>query len=98
MRVSRLHVAGQYTYVGMGCASAGCGATYTRVCEANAAIDNMHPCLTADDELCAAFDVPKRMLPAIKPSSHVYGACLPSSPIPGVVVAGALRDLAPHAV
>jgi glycerol kinase len=49
--------------------------------------------LPADTELCAAFGVPPRMLPAILPSSHVYGVCRPDSPLPGVPVAGACGNM-----
>jgi glycerol kinase len=42
------------------------------------------------DELCAAIGVPRSMLPAIKPSSAVYGEA--RGPLHGVPVAGALGD------
>ena len=43
-----------------------------------------------DDELLAAFDIPRAMLPEILPSSHVYGEA--SGDLAGVPVAGALGD------
>lgn len=52
---------------------------------------NIHT-LQWDDKLCGAFNVPKGVLPSIRPSSEVYGTCVPSSPLPGVPVAGILGD------
>jgi len=43
-----------------------------------------------DDELLAAFGVPRSMLPAIKPSSEVYGKA--KGPLNGIPVAGDLGD------
>jgi glycerol kinase len=43
-----------------------------------------------DDELLGAFDVPRAMLPAIRPSSQVYGHA--RGPLHDVPVAGALGD------
>jgi glycerol kinase len=43
-----------------------------------------------DGELLAAFGVPRAMLPAIRPSSHVYGQA--RGPLHGVPVAAALGD------
>jgi glycerol kinase len=43
-----------------------------------------------DDELLAALEVPRAMLPEIRPSSHVYGEA--GGPLHGVPVAGALGD------
>ena len=52
---------------------------------------NIHT-LEWDDELCAAFGVPVAMLPAIRPSSHVFGVCGPHTPLAGVPVGGMLGD------
>lgn len=52
---------------------------------------NIHT-LQWDDALCSAFNVPPQMLPAIKPSSQVYGECASTGPLPGVPVAGILGD------
>ncbi|WP_432991182.1 glycerol kinase GlpK [Dactylosporangium sp. CA-233914] len=43
-----------------------------------------------DDELLALFDVPRAMLPAIRPSSEVYGSA--DAVLPGVPLAAALGD------
>jgi glycerol kinase len=43
-----------------------------------------------DDDLLAAFDIPRAMLPEILPSSHVYGEAIGF--LGGVPVAGALGD------
>ena len=43
-----------------------------------------------DETLLAALDVPRAMLPEIRPSSAVYGEC--GGPLHGVPVAGALGD------
>jgi glycerol kinase len=43
-----------------------------------------------DDELLAALDVPRAMLPEIRPSAEVYGEA--SGPLAGVPVAAALGD------
>jgi glycerol kinase len=43
-----------------------------------------------DDELLAAFDIPRAMLPEILPSSYVYGEA--NGDLAGVPVAGALGD------
>jgi glycerol kinase len=43
-----------------------------------------------DDTLLAAFDVPRAMLPKIKPSAHLYGEG--RGPLAGVPVASALGD------
>jgi len=45
-----------------------------------------------DDEILAAFDVPRSMLPEIKSSSEVYGTVEPSSLLREVPVAGILGD------
>ena len=45
-----------------------------------------------DDEILAAFDVPKSMLPEIKSSSEVYGTAHTSSLLREVPVAGILGD------
>jgi glycerol kinase len=48
-----------------------------------------------DDELLAAFGIPRAMLPEILPSSYVYGEAgdgVPGVPVAGVPVAGALGD------
>ena len=52
---------------------------------------NIHT-LSWDAELCAAWGVPMRWLPAIRPSSAVLGACAAGSPLPGVPLAGMLGD------
>ncbi|HEX6998255.1 MAG TPA: glycerol kinase GlpK [Gammaproteobacteria bacterium] len=44
-----------------------------------------------DDELLGAFDIPRAVLPAIAPSSGVYGA-LACEPLRGVPLAGILGD------
>jgi glycerol kinase len=44
-----------------------------------------------DDELLAAFEVPRAMLPSIRPSSQRYGLAR-AEPIPGVPIAGILGD------
>ncbi len=44
-----------------------------------------------DDELLEAFDIPRAMLPKIRPSSEVYGT-VASEVMPGVPVAGILGD------
>ena len=44
-----------------------------------------------DDELLDAFSVPRAMLPAIRPSSAVYGT-VASEVLPGVSIAGILGD------
>jgi glycerol kinase len=44
-----------------------------------------------DDELLAAFDIPRAMLPAIRSSSEQYGAAV-QEPIRGVPIAGILGD------
>jgi glycerol kinase len=43
-----------------------------------------------DDELLRLFDIPPACLPEIRPSSEVYGCCVP--PLAGVPVASALGD------
>lgn len=48
--------------------------------------------LSWDDEILAAFDVPKSMLPTIKSSSEVYGHAEPSSLLREVPIAGILGD------
>jgi glycerol kinase len=45
-----------------------------------------------DDEILAAFDVPRSMLPEIKSSSEVYGTAEPSSLLREVPIAGILGD------
>src|SRR3954453_11677834 len=45
-----------------------------------------------DDEILAAFDVPRSMLPEIKPSSGVFGVAHPSSLLREVPIAGDLGD------
>ena len=44
-----------------------------------------------DDELLAVFEVPRAMLPSIRPSSQRYGLAR-AEPIPGVPIAGILGD------
>ncbi len=44
-----------------------------------------------DDDLLALFGVDKRMLPAIKSSSEVYGHCV-GGVLDGVPIAGILGD------
>ena len=44
-----------------------------------------------DDELLAAFDIPRAMLPAIRSSSEQYGTAT-AEPIRGVPIAGILGD------
>ena len=44
-----------------------------------------------DDELLAVFEVPRAMLPSIRPSSQRYGLAR-AEPIPGVPLAGILGD------
>ncbi|QJW91934.1 glycerol kinase GlpK [Spirosoma taeanense] len=51
---------------------------------------NLHT-LAWDDELLAAFTVPRAMLPQIRPSSEVYGT-VASEVLPGVPIAGILGD------
>ncbi len=48
--------------------------------------------LTWNDEILAAFDVPKSMLPTIKSSSEIYGNAEASSPLRDVPIAGILGD------
>lgn len=43
-----------------------------------------------DDTLLAAFDIPRSLLPEIRSSSEVYGACV--GPLDGVPVSGILGD------
>ncbi|MDA8395101.1 MAG: glycerol kinase GlpK [Candidatus Dormibacteraeota bacterium] len=43
-----------------------------------------------DDEILGILGVPRAMLPRIRPSSEVYGAC--KDPLPGIPVAGDLGD------
>ncbi len=43
-----------------------------------------------DDEILGILGVPRAMLPQIRPSSEVYGAC--KDPLPGIPVAGDLGD------
>ena len=43
-----------------------------------------------DDKIIAAMDVPRRMLPKIRPSSEIYGEA--DGVLEGVLVAGALGD------
>jgi len=43
-----------------------------------------------DDEILSILDIPKLMLPEIRPSSQVYGTCV--APLQGVPVAGDLGD------
>jgi len=46
--------------------------------------------LAWDDEILSILDIPKLMLPEIRPSSQVYGTCV--APLQGVPVAGDLGD------
>ncbi|OKL51455.1 glycerol kinase GlpK [Buchananella hordeovulneris] len=48
--------------------------------------------LTWRDDLCAALRVPRRMLPAIRPSSQLLGHVEAASLIAGVPIAGVLGD------
>jgi glycerol kinase len=43
-----------------------------------------------DDEILSILDIPKLMLPEIRPSSQVYGTCV--APLQGVPIAGDLGD------
>jgi glycerol kinase len=45
-----------------------------------------------DDALCDAFAVPRQMLPAIRPSVHVFGEVRIASSVSGVPIAGILGD------
>jgi len=45
-----------------------------------------------DPYLTGLWDIPPSCLPAIAPSSHVYGYCAPDSVLPGVPIAGILGD------
>ena len=45
-----------------------------------------------DDELLAAFDIPKSILPRIRSSSEVYGHVRRRGPLPGVAISGILGD------
>jgi glycerol kinase len=45
-----------------------------------------------DDALCDAFAVPRTMLPAIRPSAHVFGEVRIASSVSGVPIAGILGD------
>lgn len=45
-----------------------------------------------DDELLAAFDVPRSMLPKIQPSSGHFGTCSPASLLREVPITGVLGD------
>jgi len=45
-----------------------------------------------DDDLLAAFGIPRPLLPEIRSSSEVYGEAAPSTPLPGVPIAGILGD------
>lgn len=45
-----------------------------------------------DDELLAAFDIPRAMLPDIRSSSEVYGEVRAGTPIDGLPIAGILGD------
>lgn len=47
--------------------------------------------LAWDDDILAAFEIPKAMLPQIRPSSEVYGT-VKSEVLPGVPIAGILGD------
>ena len=47
-------------------------------------------CLEWSDKLIDVLDVPRRMLPEIRPSAEVYGTC--TTVLPGVPVSGALGD------
>lgn len=47
--------------------------------------------LSWSDELLATFDIPRAMLPVIRPSSEVYGT-VTSEVLPGVPIAGILGD------
>lgn len=48
--------------------------------------------LAWDDDLLAAFDIPRSLLPEIRSSSEVYGEAAASTPLPGVPIAGILGD------
>jgi glycerol kinase len=52
---------------------------------------NIHT-LAWDDSLCAAFKVPRAMLPRVTPSSGRLAVCAPTSPLPGVPIGGILGD------
>ena len=52
---------------------------------------NIHS-LCWDDDLLQALDIPKSMLPEVKPSSHVYGLTLPELYGGEIPVAGAAGD------
>ena len=43
-----------------------------------------------DDELCAAFEVPRAMLPQVRPSAAVHGTA--TTVLPGVVIGAAIGD------
>ncbi len=45
-----------------------------------------------DDGLLAAFGIPRALLPDIRSSSEIYGEASPSTPLPGVPIAGILGD------
>ena len=45
-----------------------------------------------DDTLCEAFDVPRRVLPAIHPSGHDFGQIACGSRLDGVSIAGVIGD------
>ncbi|MFM6968734.1 MAG: glycerol kinase GlpK [Microbacteriaceae bacterium] len=48
--------------------------------------------LNWDDNLCLEFDVPRHMLPTIKPSGHEFGAIACGSRLDGVPIAGVIGD------
>jgi glycerol kinase len=52
---------------------------------------NIHT-LAWDESLCAAFRVPRAMLPRVTPSSGRLAVCAADSPLPGVPIGGILGD------
>jgi glycerol kinase len=48
--------------------------------------------LAWDDDLLAAFGIPRAMLPEIRSSSEIYGTAADSTPLAGVPIAGILGD------
>ena len=52
---------------------------------------NIHS-LAWDEGLCAAFGVPRAMLPRVTPSSGRLAVCAPDSCLPGVTIGGILGD------
>ncbi len=52
---------------------------------------NIHTC-TWDDELLSLFNIPKSVLPEVKPSSHIYGVTSHAGFSPQVPIAGIAGD------